>query len=635
MPRLLVSGPYEFTDLRVLDPGLRVVATGTGFVDRELPPGIYRVLARGPGAFDERLVAVKAEGDTRVTDFALPLDSPAPVTGARTYHEDHERPAQSESLSVHVAFSEQHGSQLFAFVRSDGSPRTTSPLLSVETREREVIARLDRDGRNEPKMGFGALTVALPAGTYALVHEAPGLGHRAQAVFVEDGWQTQVFIPWDADGIDPSRALVSMLRLGRGFDPNAPWEYEHVEAALDGLARGRVVLTPSEEQAFLDAKFSNPVLGLIGTYAYLLRGDVDPRRLMVITYNLLSLLPHSPDAHLLYRLAQQTGGEAVTGFEPPVPVWTGFDIPPMFAAGTDRLLDRAAEDASLVPAASLMAAVAATRTSGSVWTRWNTDLDASRQTRELLQDVMEDRRGSAVERAARQAGLPRSAVEKLLGSQPAGLGKLETKVKPLKKLINAVDDFVPESLEGLALAHGDLVAVNLDPAVVYRVDAPRSGKVDLAKRVIDNVRSMGLALSSCTVPAAGTPTFDLGDDEVEIGIGIHGEPGRVRIKMESADQLTDRITRPVIEDLGLSSGEQVIAFVNSMGGTPLAELYVVYRRLAQLLDQGGVQIARSLIGPFITSLEMQGASVTILRLDDELTRLWDAPVRTPGLRWGV
>jgi dihydroxyacetone kinase-like protein len=156
---------------------------------------------------------------------------------------------------------------------------------------------------------------------------------------------------------------------------------------------------------------------------------------------------------------------------------------------------------------------------------------------------------------------------------------------------------------------------------------------DTARKVIANVRSMGLALTSCTVPAAGSPTFELGDDEVEIGIGIHGEPGRERIKMESADQLTDRITRPVIEDLGLNSGERVLAFVNSMGGTPLAELYVVFRRVAQLLDEGGVQIARNLIGPYITSLEMQGASVTILRLDDELTRLWDAPVHTPGLRW--
>src|SRR4030095_1103324 len=110
---------------------------------------------------------------------------------------------------------------------------------------------------------------------------------------------------------------------------------------------------------------------------------------------------------------------------------------------------------------------------------------------------------------------------------------------------------------------------------------------DLARDVNANVRSMGLALTSCTAPAAGSPTFELGDDEVEIGIGIHGEPGRERIKMESADQLTDRLARPVIEDLGLSSGDQVLVFVNSMGGTPMAELYVVYRRGGPLLRAGG------------------------------------------------
>lgn len=333
----------------------------------------------------------------------------------------------------------------------------------------------------------------------------------------------------------------------------------------------------------------------------------------------------------------------------------------------------------------------------------------------------------------------------------------------MKKLINSVDEFVRESLEGFERAHGDLVKVNYDPVVVYRADAPRQGKValvsgggsghepmhggfvgrgmldaacpgevftsptpdqmewatrtvdggagvlhivknysgdvmnfdmaadlakeagiqvtavvvdddvavkdslytqgrrgvggtvlleklagakaeegadlaavtDLARGVVANVRSMGVALTSCTVPAAGQPTFELGEDEVEIGIGIHGEPGRERIPMEAADQLTDRLTRPVIDDLGLTQGERVLVFVNSMGGTPLAELYVVYRRVTQLLDQAGVQVTRSLVGPYITSLEMQGASVTILRLDEETTRLWDAPVHTPALRWGT
>jgi dihydroxyacetone kinase-like protein len=157
----------------------------------------------------------------------------------------------------------------------------------------------------------------------------------------------------------------------------------------------------------------------------------------------------------------------------------------------------------------------------------------------------------------------------------------------------------------------------------------------LCEKVQDNVRSMGMALTSCTVPAAGKPTFDIGDDEMEIGIGIHGEPGRERRKLAPADEITEALATPILDDLPFQSGDRVLAFVNGMGGTPLLELYVVYRKLAEILDGRGVTIARSLVGNYITSLEMAGCSITLLKLDDELTRLWDAPVNTPALRWGV
>jgi phosphoenolpyruvate---glycerone phosphotransferase subunit DhaK len=333
----------------------------------------------------------------------------------------------------------------------------------------------------------------------------------------------------------------------------------------------------------------------------------------------------------------------------------------------------------------------------------------------------------------------------------------------VKKLINSVDDFVKESLEGMRAAHGDLIDVNYDPFVVYRVDAPVQGKVgvisgggsghepmhggfvgrgmldaacpgevftsptpdqmewatnkvnggagvlhivknysgdvmnfemaadlgrdagvevqsvvvdddvavkdslytqgrrgvggtvlmekivgakaeeradlnsvaDLARDVNANVRSMGLALTSCTVPAAGQPTFELGDDEVEIGIGIHGEPGRFREKIGPASQIAERLVTPIVEDLPFESGDRVLAFVNGMGGTPLLELYIMYAEVAKLLDGRGVQIERNLVGNFITSLEMQGCSITLVKLDDEMVRYWDAPVNTPALRWGV
>jgi dihydroxyacetone kinase-like protein len=157
----------------------------------------------------------------------------------------------------------------------------------------------------------------------------------------------------------------------------------------------------------------------------------------------------------------------------------------------------------------------------------------------------------------------------------------------------------------------------------------------LCQKVQDNVRSMGMALTSCTVPAAGKPTFEIGDDEMEIGIGIHGEPGRERRKLATADEITEMLAIPVIDDLPFKQGDRVLAFVNGMGGTPLLELYVVYRKLAEILDGRGITIARNLVGNYITSLEMAGCSITLLRLDDELIRLWDAPVHTPALRWGV
>jgi dihydroxyacetone kinase-like protein len=159
--------------------------------------------------------------------------------------------------------------------------------------------------------------------------------------------------------------------------------------------------------------------------------------------------------------------------------------------------------------------------------------------------------------------------------------------------------------------------------------------VAVGEKVIANVRTMGIALSSCTPPVRGTPLFEIGDDEMEIGIGIHGEPGRERRKLATADEITEMLAIPVIDDLPFTSGDRVLAFVNGMGGTPLLELYVIYRKLAEILDGRGITIARNLIGNYITSLEMAGCSITLLKLDDELIRLWDAPVHTPALRWGV
>ena len=357
----------------------------------------------------------------------------------------------------------------------------------------------------------------------------------------------------------------------------------------------------------------------------------------------------------------------------------------------------------------------------------------------------------------------------------------------MKKLINATDAVITEQMEGMALAHADLLRVNLEPKFIVRADAPVAGKVALvsgggsgheplhggfvgtgmldgacpgevftsptpdqmiacglavnsgagvllivknytgdvlsfetaaellhaegilvrtvlvdddvavkdslytagrrgvggtvivekiagaaaeagydlarvaalAQRVSINSRSMGMALTSCTTPAAGKPTFALGDSEIEIGIGIHGEPGQRRMPITDADAITTLLANEILDDgaytrtvrsfdpnagdwieQSLTSapfqpGDRVIALVNSMGGTPVSELYTIYRKLAHICEARAIQIERRLIGAYITSLEMQGCSITLTRADDEMLRLWDAPVHTPALRWGV
>lgn len=357
----------------------------------------------------------------------------------------------------------------------------------------------------------------------------------------------------------------------------------------------------------------------------------------------------------------------------------------------------------------------------------------------------------------------------------------------MKKLINQPEDFVRETLAGMAIAHPDLIKVNFEPNFIYRADAPKTGKVaiisgggsghepmhggfvgrgmldaacpgevftsptpdqmlaaaqavngsngilyivknysgdimnfematelavaegiqvqnilidddvavkdslytqgrrgvgntvlaekicgaaaeagyslpqiaDLCRRVNLNGRSMGIALTSCTVPAKGSPTFELGSQEIEMGIGIHGEPGRERMSLKSADEIAETLALSIIEDSSYSrtvrewdeaagewiekdltnatfaKGDKLLAFVNGMGGTPQSELYIIYRKLADICAQKGMQIVRNLVGSYITSLDMQGCSITLLKLDEEMVKLWDAPVFTPALRWGV
>jgi dihydroxyacetone kinase-like protein len=157
----------------------------------------------------------------------------------------------------------------------------------------------------------------------------------------------------------------------------------------------------------------------------------------------------------------------------------------------------------------------------------------------------------------------------------------------------------------------------------------------IARHVNERARSFGVALSSCTPPAAGKPIFDLPDGEIELGIGIHGEPGRRREALGSAHEVAEVMLEAVLGDLKPAEGARVLPFVNGMGGTPQIELYLLYNEFDKLLRAAGVEPVRCLVGSYITSLEMAGASLTLLELDDELVQLWDAPVHTAALRWGV
>lgn len=182
---------------------------------------------------------------------------------------------------------------------------------------------------------------------------------------------------------------------------------------------------------------------------------------------------------------------------------------------------------------------------------------------------------------------------------------------------------------------------------------------DLARKVNQYGRSLGVALTSCVVPAKGSPIFSLGADEIEFGVGIHGEPGQRRLKLPNVDDLVTMMAEEILNDgpytrtvrewnrttgewvertltdEPLQAGDQVIAFVNSLGGTPISELYGIYGKLAQICADRQIAIVRNLIGPYMTSLEMQGCSITLVKVDAEILKFWDAPVRTPGLRWGI
>jgi dihydroxyacetone kinase-like protein len=217
----------------------------------------------------------------------------------------------------------------------------------------------------------------------------------------------------------------------------------------------------------------------------------------------------------------------------------------------------------------------------------------------------------------------------------AELAAAETGVEVTSVVTN--DDVAVQDSTWTAGRRGVGVTVLLEKIAGAAAEEGRSLKevADVAREVNGNGRSMGIALTSCTVPANGKPTFELGETEMEVGVGIHGEPGRSRAPLAPAKEIAALLVEPILADLPFGRGDRVIAFVNGLGGTPLIELYLMNNEVAKILSANGIMVSRSLVGSYITSLDMAGCSVTVLRVTEELLRLWDAPVRTPALRWGI
>ena len=204
------------------------------------------------------------------------------------------------------------------------------------------------------------------------------------------------------------------------------------------------------------------------------------------------------------------------------------------------------------------------------------------------------------------------------------------------KTVVVADDVAVEDSLYTAGRRGVGLTVLLEKIVGAAAEEGRDldAVVEVANKVTGHGRSMGMALTSCTAPAAGKPTFELPEDQMEIGIGIHGEPGRHREPLTGAKDIARQLVEPILADHDFA-GSETIVMVNGMGATPLMELYLMYGEVRTLLDAAGVTVVRNLVGNYITSLDMAGCSVTVAKVDDELLALWDAPVRTAGLRWGL
>jgi len=384
---LIVEGPNEITYLQVFDTALHEVAAGTHRLSAKVEPGIYRVLATVPGAQAEQLVAVEPGGTRSVGGFHLDMDAAVPLRDVRSFDEHHGHLAELKSETVHIRYK-SGTARCFVFARTKGEGRSALPTFTLRSKDGEVVAQFPEVGEYHLGQGWLALTVDLPPGTYALEQSTPegvapeGQGQRGQVIFAEEGWETQLFAPW---GEQPNFAHSSiyLCRLGSGFQPHLPI-YGQTEAALNGLARGQLVLPPSQQKQFFEGKVGDPMLGLIGSYALLSQREPDYGLIAALGGALLRLLPHSPDAHLIVWLGIVRGDMAVAeerSAKPP------FREPFLFALGTETLVRFAARLEELCPSESWLAGIAPRLTTGSAWTRWESEVTVDQALRRVYRHL--------------------------------------------------------------------------------------------------------------------------------------------------------------------------------------------------------------------------------------------------------
>ena len=302
--RLNVSGPFETTDVRVFDADWSEVAAGTHAITKELAPGIYRVVAQVPGSRAEKLAVVEAgKGNDRRWiharlgfDHAPRADAVARRISIRSRGEDQQaepRGSRWQRTALHLRPHLRRGL------------RRALPSFTLRDRTGVACASFPAMGEHDATAGWLACSLKLPAGTYQLEHQMPEMGLRDQAIFVDNHWQTQAFVPW-REVPRFEAAVLHMRPASEGFDPKKFWAFAQTEAALDGLAHGRVILQPEEITGFLHGKFDDPMLGLIGAYALVVQPDINYDLLKVVANNLCRLMPHSPDAQLLDLVALDT-----------------------------------------------------------------------------------------------------------------------------------------------------------------------------------------------------------------------------------------------------------------------------------------------------------------------------------------